>query len=199
MFELYRQYNHKDNGAGLNGDGRSNGKNRKLDLSKIMDSSKKKLINKRSVIIDRLDETAKDFRDYVMGNEKNLVDETILDIKSSRISYLSLNSEVYEKINRLQSQFDRAMGRAEELNKSLTERNPNEVLSLINLKQYWEINGEMAEILDKRLKPYIYGECQKIIGQDNEKGLMKRRGVNERSLEWFPPILEAPDFNPYEI
>ncbi len=192
MFELYRQYSHKDNGGGLNGNGRSNGKNRKLDLGKIMDRSKKKLIDKRSVIIDRLDETAKDFRDYVMENEKSLVNETLLDIKYPGVSCLSLNSEVYERINRLQSQFDRAMNRAEELNNTFA-------VSLINLKPYWEINGEMAEILDKRLKPYIHSECQKIIGGDSESGLMKRRGISEKSLEWLPPILEAPHFNPNEI
>ena len=187
MFELYRQYSHKDNGGGLNGNGRSNGKNRRLE-----DLPKKRLIDKRSVIIDRLDETAKDFRDYVMENEKSLVNETPLDIKYSRVSCLSLNFEVYERINRLQSQFDRAMNRAEELNDTFT-------VSSINLKPYWEINGEMAEILDKRLKPYIHSECQKIIGGDSESGLMKRRGINEKSLEWLPPILEAPHFNPNEI
>ena len=178
MFKLYCKYRIN------NGNGKINKKKRR----RLEDYSKGELTVKRDYKVERLNETAKEFETYVINQERNLIIYTFFTTESGalRMSPPDLNLKIYREINRLESQFERAINGMKKLNNLLPEKDR------IDLKQYHDKKEEMGDILQKRIRAYVSVECRKVRSGDDEKGLMRRMGIKEEDSEWCPPIVETP-------
>ena len=183
MFSSYYKYriNNKNNNSNRNG--RINKKKRRK-----LENSGGKLAVEKDYKVKRLNDTAEEFETYVINQGKNLIIYTFFTAESGllRRSPTDLNRKVYHEINRLESQFGRAINKIIELNNSLPEK------AKIDLEPYHKIKAKMGDILQKRIGPYVSVECRKARSGDDEKGLMRRMGIKEEDLEWCPPIVETP-------